>query len=70
MSKIVKVELPRNVYEALRLIGEACHLSVEELLTWAARGEAEAFVGGPLEAYTDHYIVPLIEKVETLLEAE
>ena len=70
VSVKVTFELPRNVYEALRLIGEACHLSVEELLRWGAQGEVEAFVSGPVDAFTEHFMVPLVEKVETLLAAE
>ena len=66
----VEVEIPRNVYEALRLIGEACHLSIEELLRWGAQGEAEAFVSGPVDAFTEHFMVPLAERVQALLAAE
>ena len=66
----VEVELSRSIYEALKLIGTVSRVSVEELLKWAARGEAEAFVNGPVDAFTEHFMVPLVENVEALLEAE
>lgn len=72
VSEVVKVEveLSRSIYEALKLIGTVSRVSVEELLKWAARGEVEAFVNGPVDAFTEHFMVPLVEKVETLLAAE
>lgn len=72
VSEVVKVEveLSRSIYEALRLIGTVSRVSVEELLQWATRGEAEAFVNGPVDAFTEHFMVPLVEKVETLLAVE
>lgn len=61
----VEVEVPKGVYEALRLIGEAEEASVEELVSWGARSYAEAFLGGPF----DLYLKSRIEKVGALLEA-
>lgn len=65
----VELEIPRNVYEALQAIGESCHTTVREILQWGARGEVESFINSP-GAFTDHFINPLIERVQVLLEAE
>lgn len=60
----VDVEIPRNIYQALKLIGEISQVSVEELLRWGARGQAEAFTHGSWELYLE----PTIAKVEELLK--
>ena len=70
MSEMVKleVEIPGNIYKTLQAIGEACHLTVEEILQWGALGETECFTNSPW-AFTDHFVKPLIKRVEELEDA-
>ena len=70
-ERMVKIEfdLPKNIYQALKLLSDAFGAPFEELLISGAQAEVESSINCGLKDYTEDYTEPLIKKIEALLYA-